>query len=83
MNSTDAVFVPTVMHVLLHEEDGIWLAHCLDCDFVAQGPDMASAKENLRSGLEALIAEAHGSGTTGRLWSLRAPPEFWERFGNS
>ena len=73
---------PDVLHVLLSEEAaGLWLAHCLDCDFVAQGATMDEAKRNLRSALPTLASDARANGTEARLWQMRAPEEFWEKFG--
>ena len=68
-----------LLHYLLSESQGKYVAHCLDLDLVAVGEDCNKAAENLDSLVKAHIELALATQQFVNL-ATRAPQSFWEQF---
>ena len=79
MAATHALEEMLDFHVLLYQEEDVWLAHCLECDLVAQGGDEDSALEGVRNSLMALIGYAVEQSDLKPLYSP-APIELWTQY---
>ena len=60
-------------------EDGVWIAHCLELDIVADGADVDDAIKSLISLCDFQIRTAMEQGEFGSVFRP-APPEIWAMF---
>lgn len=71
---------PSVLHYLItNPRPHVFVAHCLDLDLVATGPDMEAAEHTLNVLVKTHIdfALTHGNSV---MLEQRAPKDFWDQF---
>lgn len=75
---TDRDLAMTV-NVLLKEEEGLYVAHCLELDLVTTGSSYADAQKDM---VDCIIAQVHYAFENDNLDYLfhSAPPEVWAEF---
>ena len=66
-------------NVLIKEEDGAWLAHCLELDIVATGDTIQAAEQDLVDLIRAQVSYAIEHDNLDHLYHA-APPEIWKEF---
>lgn len=67
------------LDVLLHPDEGGWLAHCLQLDLVEWGDTMETAQANLLDVVRAHVEAVVGNDNLEHLFHP-APPEVWKAF---
>jgi hypothetical protein len=67
------------LSAIVYQEAGIWIAHCLELDLVAEGKDPDDALEALISLCDLQITVALNEGDLESVFKP-APPEFWKMF---
>src|SRR5579859_5801411 len=67
------------LSAIVYCEDGIWLAHCLELDIVAEGTDPRDALQALMSLCDLQITTALEEGDIAAIFRP-APPEIWKLF---
>lgn len=65
------------LHVLIFEEDGEWVAHCLEFDIVATAIDITAVKKDIFDLIKAHIEYAIENNNMAYLFNP-APPEAWK-----
>jgi len=70
------------LRVIVYREDGLWLAHCLELDIVAEGESPQKAVRDLT---DLCLLQIKTSIEESDLTSIfrPAPPEFWKLFFTS
>ncbi len=63
-------------------EDGVWIAHCLELDIVAEGTDAKDAVDSLISLCDLQITTAMEEGDIESIFRA-APPEVWKMFATA
>lgn len=71
--------VRLTLRALVYPEDGLWIAHCLELDLVAEGETPRKAFEDLQSLTELQIATALEDGNLQSIFRT-APPEIHATF---
>jgi len=67
------------LSAIVYCEDGVWLAHCLELDIVAEGSDANDAIHSLVSLCDLQIKVAMEEGDIESVFRP-APPEIWKLF---
>jgi hypothetical protein len=67
------------LSAVVYQENGTWIAHCLELDIVAEGKDADDAIDSLISLCDFQIKVALGEGDLGSVFRP-APPEIWRMF---
>jgi len=67
------------LSAIVYCESGVWLAHCLELDIVAEGEGANDAFESLKSLCDLQITVALEEGDIGSVFRP-APPEIWKLF---
>jgi len=67
------------LSAIVYREDGVWVAHCLELDIVAEGEDAEDATCSLISLCELQIKVALEEGDLKAVFRP-APPEIWKMF---
>ena len=67
------------LSAIVYQEDGVWIAHCLELDIVAEGKDPDDAIEGLISLCDLQIKVALEEGDLPSIFRP-APPEVWQMF---
>ncbi len=70
------------VHILVHLEDGVWIAHCLEFDLLADGEDPKSALTRLFGVIETHINYIYKNGLTDELYRP-APVEYWRKLARA
>ena len=68
--------------VVVYQEEGYWVAHCLALDLVAHGATEKEARESLVRVIATHIDYAKEHGLLDSVLHM-APKEFWEKFDKS
>lgn len=67
------------VNILIREEEGLFVAHCLELDIVATADSLQQAKEDMISLIGAQISYAFSNNNLDYLYHP-APPEVWKEF---
>jgi predicted RNase H-like HicB family nuclease len=67
------------LSAIIYKEDGVWLAHCLELDIVAEGKNVEDACRSLVSLCDLQIKTAVEQDELQSIFRP-APPEFWKLF---
>ena len=70
------------VHILVHLEDGVWIAHCLEFDLLADGKDPKSALTRLLGVIETHINYIYENGLIDELYQP-APVEYWRKLARA
>jgi hypothetical protein len=68
-----------MFNILITEEDGLYIAHCLELDIVATAATEAQVKQDMIDLIKAQITYAFEHNNFAYLYHP-APPEVWEQF---
>ena len=66
-------------NILIKEEDGVFVAHCLELDIVAVGETLDQARKDIVDLVSAQIDYAFANDNIQNLF-YPAPPEIWDQF---
>jgi NTP pyrophosphatase (non-canonical NTP hydrolase) len=66
-------------NVLLKAKGGMFIAHCMELDIVAEAPTLAEVKEEIGDLIAAAVDYAFSHDNVAHLYHP-APPEVWEEF---
>jgi len=77
--STTGVDLSINLSAVVYQEDGTWIAHCLELDIVAEGKDADDAIDALISLCDFQIKVALAEGDLESIFRP-APPEIWRMF---
>ncbi len=77
--ATKATNMSINLSAILYREGGVWLAHCLELDIVAEGSDASDAFDSLKSLRDLQITVALKEGDIESVFRP-APPEIWKLF---
>ena len=69
------------LSAIVYQEDGVWIAHCLELDIVAEGADTNDAIRSLVSLCDLQIKTALEEGDLKSVFRP-APPEVWQMFSS-
>jgi len=69
------------LSAIAYQEDGVWIAHCLELDIVAEGDDLDDAVRSLVSLCDLQIITALKEGDLRSIFRP-APPEVWQMFSS-
>jgi hypothetical protein len=69
------------LSAIVYQEDGAWIAHCLELDIVAEGENADDAIRSLVSLCDFQIKVAMEEGDICSIFRA-APPEIWEMFSS-
>ena len=69
------------LSAIVYPEDGVWIAHCLELDIVAEGATSDDALQSLVSLCDFQIKVAMEEGDLGSIFRP-APPEVWQMFSS-
>lgn len=69
------------LSAIVYQEDGVWIAHCLELDIVAEGSDVNDAVRTLVSLCDVQIKVALEEGDLQSIFHP-APPEVWQMFSS-
>jgi hypothetical protein len=78
---SSAVEMNINLSAIVYQEDGAWLAHCLELDIVAEGSDAGDAIKSLVSLCDLQIRTAIEDGDVASIFRP-APPEIWKLFAS-
>ena len=67
------------LSAVIYQENGVWIAHCLELDIVSEGKDADDAIEGLISLCDLQIKTALAEGDLQAIFRP-APPEVWRMF---
>ncbi|MDP2167964.1 MAG: hypothetical protein Q8J64_06510 [Thermodesulfovibrionales bacterium] len=70
------------LHVLIYEEDGVWVAHCLEMDIIASDPAQGKVEKDIIDLIRAQLVFAHEHGNMENIFTP-APPEDWAKLFNA
>jgi len=70
------------IHILLYNEDGIQIAHCLEFDIIAQGEKKIEALKNLLDAIELQIGFAVENHDLASIFNP-APVEYWKMLADA
>ena len=70
---------PIKLNILIYEEDGEWVAHCLQMDIVTTNDSEDSVKEDIIDLIKFHIICAIENDNVGYIFKM-APPEEWEKY---
>ncbi len=68
-----------IVNVLVSQEEGIYTAHCLELDIVAEGPDKQEVLEEIQGLITAAVDYAFSNDNLAYLYRP-APRDVWEAF---
>lgn len=68
-----------MLRAVLYQEDGLWIAHCLELDVVGDGTTQREALDQLTANIKAQIEESFQLGAQNTLFSS-AEPEILRMF---
>ena len=66
---------------LLFQEDGVWVAQCLDMDITCQAAKLSDLKKRIVNNIIAHVEISHKSGRDPN--ARKAPEKFWQAFRES
>jgi hypothetical protein len=69
------------LSAIAYQEDGVWIAHCLELDIVAEGKSADDAIRSLVSLCDLQINTALEEGDLESVFRA-APPEYWRMFAS-
>ena len=69
------------LSAIVYQEDGVWIAHCLELDIVTEGDDVDDAVRSLVSLCDLQIKTALEEGDVQSIFRP-APPEVWQMFSS-
>ena len=67
------------LNVLIYEEDGEWIAHCLQMDIVAANNNIDSVQDDIVDLIKAHVIFAFENDNIGNIFRS-APPEEWTKY---
>jgi predicted RNase H-like HicB family nuclease len=70
------------LSAIIYQEDGVWIAHCLELDIVSEGKTVDAAVSGLVSLCDLQIKTAMEAGDLGSIFRP-APPEIWQMFSTA
>lgn len=71
--------VSKCVHVLIYQENELYLAHCLEFDIVAEGYSEKEAKKNIEMAIVNHVVYCVGKGNIDKIMNP-APSEYWNSF---